>query len=153
MSTPVSETAVVSKTTHSESVPLPVWKRAWILARILGGKIRRYFKTRNLNPEELDAFAARRSGNCQMCGACCKLLFECPMLDEANMCRIYTSPVRPRACQAFPMNDADLEDVRLAAGLQCGFAFSKAPVYNTRDLNGRRVVKILAPAENSSQGG
>jgi len=66
-----------------------------------------------------------RQGECQRCGACCKLLFRCPFLNDTvspPTCRIYgrTSPT----CRLFPLDRRDLADRDLVMPHRpCGFHF------------------------------
>jgi hypothetical protein len=92
------------------------------------GKIRRAFlvafrKRRVL--EKLD----RRKGACHRCGACCKLLFQCPAFDDSDgspKCLIYND--RPGVCGLFPLDEADLrERDAVMPGKKCGFYFEDAP--------------------------
>lgn len=67
-----------------------------------------------------ESIANVRKGECHRCGACCKLLFECPFLghDSQNLpyCRIY-GDLRPAACKIYPFDKVDSEIE------QCGFRF------------------------------
>ena len=64
--------------------------------------------------------AVSRDGDCHRCGACCKLLYNCPFLghDSQNLpyCRIY-GDLRPGACKNYPFDRVDSEIE------QCGFKF------------------------------
>ena len=66
------------------------------------------------------SIAANREGECHRCGACCKLIYQCPFLgyDSENLpfCRIY-GDLRPGACKNYPFDRADSEIE------QCGFKF------------------------------
>ena len=66
------------------------------------------------------SIAAEREGNCHRCGACCKLIYQCPFLghDPQNLpfCRIY-GELRPGACKTYPFDKVDSEIE------QCGFKF------------------------------
>ena len=67
----------------------------------------------------------RREGECDMCGKCCRIAFDCPFLEihETHArCRIYHLG-RPTPCQAFPIDPRDLRDV----GGACSFRFSTPP--------------------------
>ena len=67
----------------------------------------------------------RRQGECKRCGACCKLLLNCPFLDDSKSlcnCRIYehTSP----NCTIFPLDERDLADRnRILPNEPCGYYF------------------------------
>jgi Fe-S-cluster containining protein len=64
-----------------------------------------------------------RSGECNNCGACCKLPFRCIFLktaaDEKEYCSIYK--VRPPNCRKFPRTPDELELVKT----ECGFSFEE----------------------------
>lgn len=88
--------------------PSPVSLRARIL---LGwGKVRRLFIYLFLK-KHLERLPRLRSGECGRCGACCKLLYRCPYLEEdgegKTKCIIHEK--RPPNCRIFPM---DLRDIR-----------------------------------------
>lgn len=94
-------------------------RRSTFLAQVLR-KIRRtyfsYFKTDYVR----QSIAVNREGNCHRCGACCKLLYDCPFLGHdahaLPYCRIY-GDLRPMACKNYPFDRADSEIE------QCGFKF------------------------------
>ena len=89
------------------------------------GKSRRFFYSAFGNgyvARQLD----RRQGDCRRCGACCKLLFNCPFLDESTTrcrCRIYGHT--SRNCQIFPLDKRDLVDRDMVMPkIPCGYYFS-----------------------------
>jgi hypothetical protein len=69
---------------------------------------------------------AKRQGDCNRCGLCCQLVFKCPSLryeDGLAACGRYES--RPTNCANFPINEADLDDVRrIAPHTACSFSFA-----------------------------
>lgn len=71
----------------------------------------------------------RRRGACNRCGACCKLLFQCPAYDESDgspKCLIYND--RPGVCGLFPLDERDLRERDIVLPeKKCGFFFSDAP--------------------------
>ena len=75
--------------------------------------------------EKLD----RRRGACTRCGACCKILFQCPAYDDADgnpKCLIYND--RPGVCSLFPLDEKDLRDRDIVmSGRRCGFYFEDGP--------------------------
>ena len=89
----------------------------------LRGKVRRAVVGTMLSEEDRAAVAGARTGECNRCGACCKILFACPFLvedeDGAFTCSVYQR--RPASCRLFPMVPADLREVD-----QCGFSFEKS---------------------------
>ncbi len=66
---------------------------------------------------------SERQGACRQCGTCCNLLFTCPMLTNEGRCLAYGT-CRPQACKVFPIDQRDVEEVRLAGG-QCGYRFKE----------------------------
>lgn len=92
------------------------------------GKIRRAFliafrKQRVV--EKLD----RRRGACSRCGACCKIMFQCPAYDDSDgnpKCLIYND--RPGVCSLFPLDEKDLRERDIVMpGTKCGFYFEDTP--------------------------
>ena len=74
-------------------------------------------------PKAVQAALVERQGECLQCANCCRLLLKCPFLSADNLCRIYKSPLRPKACVYFPFGTADLEDVRISGKHICGYKF------------------------------
>ncbi|MGC8578837.1 MAG: YkgJ family cysteine cluster protein [bacterium] len=61
-----------------------------------------------------------RTGECDRCGVCCKIVFNCPFLSEKGghtTCLIYK--YRPIQCRAFPLNEHDLMDIEY----KCSYRF------------------------------
>jgi hypothetical protein len=90
--------------------------------KLLWGKIRRQYLV-HCRPGQVHDALANRQGGCEQCAACCRLLFRCPFLSADNLCLIYTSGLRSKSCVHFPLNRADLEDVKAAGGRVCGYHF------------------------------
>lgn len=63
-----------------------------------------------------------RRGACRQCGACCNLLFTCPMLTKQKRCLVYGT-CRPQACKVFPIDQRDIDEVKLYGG-RCGYRFN-----------------------------
>lgn len=68
----------------------------------------------------------KRQGQCNRCGACCKLLFNCPYLEEkadgSFNCKIHQK--RPFNCRVFPIDQSDIKDRDSKHPTQpCGFYF------------------------------
>ena len=86
----------------------------------LRGKVRRFIQAKLMN-QDVEALLAKRQGDCNRCGACCKILFQCPFLatdDEGQYtCRIYDR--RFAQCRLFPLHAADLREL----GEQCSYTF------------------------------
>lgn len=77
-----------------------------------------------------------RSGSCNRCGKCCKLVFKCFFLREDGdgnySCAAYK--FRPPLCRKFPRTQAQLDIVKDS----CGYTFSSDisqvdPVFNSKD--------------------
>ena len=80
------------------------------------GKLRRLFLV-HFAPGYVRRQVGRRRGACRRCGSCCRLLFRCPHLVGANVCRVYDR--RYLQCRLFPIDARDLAEV----GGGCGFWF------------------------------
>lgn len=93
-------------------------------ARLLWGKVRRLYYSAFGNGYVTNQLE-RRQGECTRCGTCCKLLYNCPFLDEsgdATRCRIYGMPI-PN-CKIFPLDERDLADRDLVMPhVRCGYRF------------------------------
>src|ERR1043166_8589392 len=87
------------------------------------GKVRRFIQAKFLK-QDSDALLSQRKGDCNRCGACCKILFRCPFLgtdaDGQYTCRIYDK--RFAQCRLFPLHAQDL----LELGEQCSYTFDAA---------------------------
>jgi len=71
-----------------------------------------------------------RQGACRQCGACCNLLFTCPMLTKQGRCFVYGS-CRPQTCMVFPIDHRDIEEVNLYGG-HCGYRFDREDINDVR---------------------
>ncbi len=83
------------------------------------GKIRRLVMV-HARREEVEQQIASRKGDCNRCGACCKIVYRCPFLGETEdgyHCRIYEN--RAAQCRMFPMNERDLREL----GGDCSYYF------------------------------
>jgi uncharacterized protein len=92
------------------------------------GKVRRLTYGPRLRNEKLKRKLALRRGECIRCGACCKLLFRCPLLveheDGSTSCRVHDR--RPDNCRLFPLDSRDLsERDQLMPELPCGYNFEE----------------------------
>ncbi len=90
----------------------------------LRGKTRRFVQA-NLLREDPQPLLAQRRGECNRCGACCKIAFRCPFLkttaDGSSSCRIYG--VRFSQCRLFPLHAEDLVGLEQ----QCSYSFASEP--------------------------
>ena len=84
------------------------------------GKVRRFVQAKILHQDPAPLLA-QRSGDCNRCGACCKILFRCPFLgtdaEGQYTCRIYET--RFAQCRLFPLHPADLREVE-----ECSYTFT-----------------------------
>lgn len=92
------------------------------------GKIRRGWMIAFQKRKVAENLAHRR-GSCSRCGACCKILFQCPAYDESSgepKCLIYND--RPGVCGLFPIDARDLKERNLVMpGTRCGYYFADVP--------------------------
>ena len=86
------------------------------------GKLKRFWMVHFRKSYVREQLAARE-GACRQCGTCCNLLFSCPMLTKDSLCRVYGT-CRPEACKVFPIEQLDIDEVKLCGG-QCGYSFKK----------------------------
>jgi len=105
----------------TRSVALADLLRGTLFWLQLTGKVRRLALT-HLCPDYVRAQLARREGECLRCGACCALLYTCPVVAADGECLAY-GRWRPRACHAFPIDERDLREVE-ALGRHCGYRFA-----------------------------
>lgn len=92
------------------------------------GKLRR-FRLVHFEKGYVSRQLSVRQGTCRQCGACCNLLFTCPMLTKQGRCLVYGT-CRPQACKVFPIDQRDIYEVELC-GDRCGYRFSNALLVNT----------------------
>jgi hypothetical protein len=92
-----------------------------------GGKLRRFglvhFRKRYVQRQ-----ISVRQGACRQCGACCNLLFTCPLLTKQERCLVYDT-CRPQACKVFPIDQRDIDEVKFC-GAQCGYRFKSTSFEN-----------------------
>ncbi|MEW6208026.1 MAG: hypothetical protein AB1631_06650 [Acidobacteriota bacterium] len=86
----------------------------------------------NFLPDNLAyRYKAYQRGECNRCGLCCKIQFQCPFfVDEGEYntrCSIYTTPHAPSACLKFPVDPTDLKLLQREIGNACTFYFEGAP--------------------------
>lgn len=86
------------------------------------GKIRRFLLV-HFRKQYVQTQLLMRRGECRQCGSCCNLLFTCPALTKHGKCLVY-GVCRPGACKVFPIDQRDIEEVRLC-GSRCGYRFEK----------------------------
>lgn len=118
--------------------------------------IRRWLYTVILPDTVIDRWKPYLKGECNRCGACCKIDFTCSFFVESSnssTCSIYTNPKHaPSICVKFPFDPKDLDDIKYhIAPAECTFYFEGEPEYpNTwaalkaelRARWGRKVEKV-----------
>ncbi|HXH27431.1 MAG TPA: hypothetical protein VNL37_00185 [Candidatus Polarisedimenticolia bacterium] len=95
---------------------------------ILGwGKVRRFWLA-HFRPAYVRRSLARRVGHCDRTGACCRLMFTCPLLDRrTNPIRCSIHDIKPTVCHLFPIDERDLRDRDIVSpDVPCGFSFLPA---------------------------
>ncbi len=97
----------------------------WTLATLqLKGKTRRFVQS-TLRRRDAAPLLAKRHGECNRCGACCKILFRCPFLgtdaEGQYTCRIYEK--RFAQCRLYPLHARDLLELEG----QCTYTFEPEP--------------------------
>jgi len=101
---------------------------------VLGwGKERRFYLA-HFRPGYVRRSLARRVGECNRTGACCRLMFTCPLLDiRSNPVRCTIQEVKPKVCRLFPIDERDLEDRDIIApDTPCGFSFIPPEEFQAR---------------------
>ncbi len=88
------------------------------------GKLRRFYLS-HIRPGYVRESLARRVGQCDRTGACCHLMFTCPLLDrKASPVRCTIHEFKPRVCRLFPIDERDLGDRNIISpDVPCGFSF------------------------------
>lgn len=89
------------------------------------GKTRRFYIV-HFNKKYVQNQLKMRMGNCRQCGACCNMLFTCPLLSTDRACAAYGT-CRPESCRIFPIDQRDIDEVRLC-GNACGYSFKSEEV-------------------------
>lgn len=104
----------------------------WTLMTLqMKGKTRRFVQS-SLLQQDTSPLLAKRHGECNRCGACCKILFRCPFLgtdaDGQYTCRIYDK--RFAQCRLYPLHGADLLELEE----QCSYTFEVEPSPSARPV-------------------
>ena len=88
------------------------------------GKVRRFYLA-HFRPAYVRESLARRLGDCNRTGACCRLMFTCPLLDQkAEPVRCSIHEIKPKVCRLFPIDERDLRDRDIVSPEKpCGFSF------------------------------
>ena len=140
-------TNILSQSTKENDLPTEVPSRQWMywqMVRAVSKKVMRapfslhtWAALRrtllsNILPDNLvHRYKAYQRGECNRCGLCCKIQFECPFfVDEGpynTHCSIYTSPHAPKACLKFPLDPLDLKLLQREVGHACTFYYEGKP--------------------------
>ena len=104
------------------SAPAKAFKHSRFLVHITG-KLRR-FALIHFRKEYVQHQLFVRRGECRRCGACCNLLFRCPLLTKEGCCMAY-GVFRPQNCKVFPVDQRDIQEVETCGGT-CGYNFIKS---------------------------
>jgi Fe-S-cluster containining protein len=104
----------------------------WTLVTLqLKGKARRFVQS-SLLRQDAAPLLAKRHGECNRCGACCKILFRCPFLgtdaDGQYTCRIYER--RFAQCRLYPLHARDLLELEG----ECSYTFEAEPSLPAPDV-------------------
>jgi hypothetical protein len=95
------------------------------------GALRRHTLASMLPDNLAYRYKAYQRGECNRCGLCCKIQFQCPFfIDEGpynTRCSIYTTPHAPQACLKFPLDPKDLKLLQREIGNACTFYYEGAP--------------------------
>ncbi len=97
----------------------------WTLMTLqLRGKTRRFVQASLLRKDHT-SLLAKRHGECNRCGACCKILFRCPFLttdaEGQYLCRIYEK--RFASCRIYPVHAGELREIEG----ECSYTFEGEP--------------------------
>ena len=89
------------------------------------GKVRRFYLS-HFRPAYVRRSLARRTGHCNRTGACCHLMFTCPLLDRrTDPVRCSIHEIKPKVCALFPIDERDLRDRDIVSpDAPCGFSFT-----------------------------
>jgi hypothetical protein len=95
------------------------------------GALRRTLLSNFIPDTILFRYKAYQRGECNRCGLCCKIQFDCPFLIDDGAfntsCSIYTTPHAPQACLKFPLDPMDLRLLQREVGNACTFYYEGAP--------------------------
>ena len=99
------------------------------------GKARRFYLA-HFRRRYVRESLARRVGHCNRTGACCNLMFTCPLLDRrADPVRCTIHGIKPSVCRLFPVDERDLRDRDiLSPDGPCGFSFIPRDEFLKRGL-------------------
>ncbi|HKV41311.1 MAG TPA: hypothetical protein VJX67_19045 [Blastocatellia bacterium] len=140
-------TNVLPQTPKEAGLPPEVPSRRWVYQQMVRAVLKKVIRApfsihtyaalrrtlvSSLLPDNLlYRYKAYQRGECNRCGLCCKIQFQCPFfVDEGpynTHCSIYTTPHAPSACVKFPVDPLDLKLLQREVGNACTFYFEGAP--------------------------
>ncbi|MDP3981455.1 MAG: hypothetical protein Q8Q33_08595 [Chlamydiota bacterium] len=89
----------------------------------LVGKFRRFIKV-NFFRNHVNTLLTKRTGECNRCGACCRIVFKCPFYfeqDGLGSCKIYGKHFTQ--CTFYPIEPKDL----IGLEKDCDYSFTSNP--------------------------
>ena len=114
----------MTKAVMKKFVRAPVSLHSW-------GAMRRQLMATLLPDNLAYRYKAYQRGECNRCGLCCKIQFQCAFfVDEGESntrCAIYTTPHAPSVCLKFPLDPLDLKLLQREIGHACTFYYEGAP--------------------------
>jgi hypothetical protein len=138
---------IISRSTEPPELPPEVPSRRWMYTQMVKAVSKKVMHApfsihtwaalrrtilANLLPDNLlYRYKAYQRGECNRCGLCCKIQFQCPFYIEEGpyntRCGIYTTPHAPTACVKFPIDPLDLKLLQREVGNACTFYYEGAP--------------------------
>jgi hypothetical protein len=140
-------TNIISQQLKAPDLPAEVPSRRWMYSQMIRaftkkvvrapfsvhtwGALRRALLANVLPDNLVYRYKAYQRGECNRCGLCCKIQFQCPFfIDEGTnntRCSIYTTPHAPSACLKFPLDPTDLKLLQREVGNACTFYYEGEP--------------------------
>ncbi len=140
-------TDIISQPQKVNPLPLEVPSRRWLYWQMTKAVLKKIVRAQfsihtwaalrrtvmaSMLPDNLAyRYKAYQRGECNRCGLCCKIQFQCPFfIDEGpynTRCSIYTTPHAPQACLKFPLDPKDLKLLQREVGQACTFYYEGAP--------------------------
>ena len=92
-------------------------------ATLAWGKARRFYLV-HFRPGYVRESIGRRAGDCHRTGACCNLLFTCPIYTPNPLPTCRVNRHKPKVCRMFPIDERDIRDRDIISpDVPCGFSF------------------------------
>ena len=118
------------------------------------GALRRTILPQLLPDELLRRWKPYQKGECNRCGACCQIQFQCSFMvqedDHLTHCTIYQSDHAPQACLVFPVDPLDLHMLQREIGNVCTFYYEGEPAPIPRAEYARIIAKHLVEKTRKS---